>query len=599
MSAEEVDAAVRAASEKTQPSADSAELIKKINVSTPDTLKGELENYREKEYPYTDESINGARYLSAKADIGDIGLARIYFDASELSGKQLQYLALYDNIIGLLDTESLSQQELSALLERYLAGSSKLLPTEDGLYYTLYFNPLNADIENTYSVIYKLLFGTKFDDTERIHQYVKAMISSVENNMTASAMDVIKQRMQAHGNTKAAFYDYTQNLPYVDFLKEVDKQLAENPSAVTAELENIQNTLKNRYNSAFVFAGNDEGMSLNRQYAEEFINRLEYREHGSAERGIELPSGNEAVIIPSEVNYNVLYAPLDEIGAEKNGALYVTEMLVDNKLLVPQLRHNGGAYGTQWIVNEYGMLVGSYRDPNLKESYDCFDSIASWLEETELTQEELNGYIVSAFAQNSAQRGLLNDTYHMLTTKVYTSEKNKYDYLKEMLETTPEQVKGYAKVYRALAEKGEKGTIGNQSKINADKEMFDVIINLFGSDEIKILLNGKEIISDTAPVIRNDRTLVPLRAVLEAMGAEVEWNESEQEITVLINGRTMKLGIGKPEMLVDSEAITIDAPPEIINDRTMVPIRAIAEAGGCEVDWNGDNREVIILSEVR
>lgn len=601
MSDDEINAIVKATNEKPQSTVDSAALLKQINVSTPANLKKELENYRDKEYPYTDENINGARYLSAKADIGDIGLARIYFDASELSGKQLQYLALYDMLIGTLDTDNMSQQELSSLLERYFSGGSKLLPTDDEtLYYTLNFNVLNDDIEPAYSVIYDLLFGTRFDNTEMIRHYVQQALSTAESNTTASAMNVITQRMQAHGNIKAAFYDYTQSLPFIDFLREVDRQLGENPDEVKAEFENIQNTLRNRYNSSFIFAGNDEGMRRNKEMVKQFTERLEYREHGGSGFGIELPTGNEAVIIPSDVNYNVLYAPLDEIGAEQNGALYVTEMLVNNKFLIPQLRHSSGAYGTQWNVNEYGMMVGSYRDPNVGKTHEYFDKIAELLEGTELTQQELDGYIVSSFANNSAKRGLLNDTYHMLTTKVYTSEKNKYEFMSEILNTTPEQVKAYASVYRALSGKGEKGTIGGKAAIQADKELFDTITDPFGAgsadavDEIKLMLNGKEIKSDTAPVIKNDRTLVPLRAVLEAMGAEVSWNESEHRITVLLNGRSMELQIGATEMLADNERVTLDTAPEIINDRTMVPIRAIAEAGGCKVSWDGENREVIM-----
>ncbi|MDO5398915.1 MAG: stalk domain-containing protein [bacterium] len=598
MSNEEINAAVKATNDKPQTTVDAAELMKRINVSAPDNLKNELENYRDKEYPYTDETINGARYLSANADIGNICLARIYFDASELSGKQLQYLALYDMLIGSLDTDTLSQQELSALLERYFSGDSKLLPTDDGtLYYTLKFNALNDDIEHVYSAIYEALFGTSFDDTERIHYYVKQALASAESNVTASAMNVIMQRMQAHGSIKAAVYDYTQNLPFINFLKEIDKLLDETPETVKAELENIQNTLRNRYNSSFIFAGNNEGLRINKEMVVRFTEQLEYREHGKSDWGIELPSGNEAVIIPSDVNYNVLYAPLGEVGAERNGSLYVTEMLVNDKLLVPQLRHSNGAYGTEWVVNEYGMLVGSYRDPNVVKTYEYFDKIADLLEETELTQQELDGYIASSFAKNSQQRGLLNDTYHMLTTKVYTSEKNKYDYMSEILNTTPEQVKSYAAVYRALSEKGEKGTIGNETAVTENKSLFDTITNPFENDEIKILLNGSQIKTDTEPVIENDRVLVPLRVLLEAMGAEVSWNESEQRVTIVFNGRSMELHIGAQEMVVDNETILLDAAPEIINDRTMVPIRAIAEACGCKVDWDSDSREVMVVNE--
>ncbi len=81
------------------------------------------------------------------------------------------------------------------------------------------------------------------------------------------------------------------------------------------------------------------------------------------------------------------------------------------------------------------------------------------------------------------------------------------------------------------------------------------------------------------------------------MGAEVSWNEIEQDITVLLNGRRIELHIGVNEMLADNETIMLDTAPEIINNRTMVPIRAIAEASGYEINWDGENLEVIIVNE--
>lgn len=96
------------------------------------------------------------------------------------------------------------------------------------------------------------------------------------------------------------------------------------------------------------------------------------------------------------------------------------------------------------------------------------------------------------------------------------------------------------------------------------------------------------------PVIVNDRTMVPLRAIFETMGAEVEWDDATKTVTATRDDVTISLAIGSDQLYVNGEAKTIDTPAMIINDRTMVPVRAIAESFGCEVNWNETARRVYI-----
>ncbi len=116
-------------------------------------------------------------------------------------------------------------------------------------------------------------------------------------------------------------------------------------------------------------------------------------------------------------------------------------------------------------------------------------------------------------------------------------------------------------------------------------------------DKITVTLNGDEIAFDQPPVIVNDRTLVPLRAIFEALGAEVDWDGDTRTVTATKADTQIKMTISKSEMLKNSESITLDVPPQIVNDRTLVPVRAIAESFDCDVDWNGDTRTVIIKTE--
>jgi len=103
---------------------------------------------------------------------------------------------------------------------------------------------------------------------------------------------------------------------------------------------------------------------------------------------------------------------------------------------------------------------------------------------------------------------------------------------------------------------------------------------------------------DVAPIIYEERTLLPIRYVAEALGAEVSWNESEQKVTITFKDIVIELWISKNNAKVNGVYKFIDpenpkvTPIIIPPGRTMLPIRFIAENMGCKVDWDANLREV-------
>ena len=99
----------------------------------------------------------------------------------------------------------------------------------------------------------------------------------------------------------------------------------------------------------------------------------------------------------------------------------------------------------------------------------------------------------------------------------------------------------------------------------------------------------------TVPLISNSRTLLPIRAVVEAMGGTVGWDAATRMITLNANGHTVTMWLDKLNLIVDGKNLTMDVAPVSINDRTMVPIRFAAENLGCEVEWKDATKEVTVL----
>lgn len=119
--------------------------------------------------------------------------------------------------------------------------------------------------------------------------------------------------------------------------------------------------------------------------------------------------------------------------------------------------------------------------------------------------------------------------------------------------------------------------------------------------EISVVVDGKKLSFDQPPIARNGRTLVPLRAIFEALGADVEWVQESQSI-VAQRGSTiivMRLGLNQFVKGTDGDdgvICQLDVAPEALNGRTLVPLRAISEALDCQVEWDGATQTATIAS---
>lgn len=115
------------------------------------------------------------------------------------------------------------------------------------------------------------------------------------------------------------------------------------------------------------------------------------------------------------------------------------------------------------------------------------------------------------------------------------------------------------------------------------------------TDKITVKINGVIQTYDQPPVIMNGRTLVPLRGIFEALGANVSWDGQTQTVTATKGGITIQLKIGSTIAHKNGTVIHLDQSSVLINDRTMVPVRFVSEALGAEVDWDDVIRTVIIV----
>ena len=114
---------------------------------------------------------------------------------------------------------------------------------------------------------------------------------------------------------------------------------------------------------------------------------------------------------------------------------------------------------------------------------------------------------------------------------------------------------------------------------------------------ISVTLDGSAIdFADVPPQMINDRTMVPLRAIFDALGAEIDWDGYTQTVTATRYDVVVVMQIGNPVITVAGSDVELDVPPMLIDYRTMVPARAVAQSFGVNVDWDGYTQTVVLTT---
>jgi len=116
------------------------------------------------------------------------------------------------------------------------------------------------------------------------------------------------------------------------------------------------------------------------------------------------------------------------------------------------------------------------------------------------------------------------------------------------------------------------------------------------TNELKIILNGKQLTFDVPPESRNGRTLVPVRALFEALGATVGWNAETQTATATRGSTVVELQINNSVAKRNGEVVTLDQPPVLVGGRTLMPLRFVSESLGAQVGWDEATRTITITT---
>ena len=484
MTPEEITALEEKTAAFGQDADDASALVKQLQAVDVSSLPVEARIYE-----VTDETgEDQVRRMNATAEVSGVGQVLLLLDAGALPQEDIHWFKLFTSLLGEVDTQKRDNAALSAMMTRYLYDAQmrisvytgetgkECLPT-----LRVSFKALDEDLAPAYDLVYEILFESKLDDAKRVADVVSQAKTSLKQTITNNAFNTLVYRAFSKTNPGFAYFNYANFLDFYTFLEQAETLLAEQPEVALAKLAEVQAFLKNRVGATSGFVGSVDSQAVNREAADAFLARLDAEPREKVAYQLPEIAQTEALVVDSAVQYNLIYAPYEDLGLTAfSGAMEALTGFVSDAFLLPQLRDQYGAYGVQHGATEDGMFILSFRDPNVAKTFEVYGQLPQWMAEAAITQEELEGYILSAYSGYALPGGeLAGGLSALIDTIDGQPQERVLTWMEELKGVTVETVMGYAKLYQELFDKGLRSTAGSASKIEENKALYQTVLNPF------------------------------------------------------------------------------------------------------------------------
>ncbi|WP_352400724.1 insulinase family protein [Anaerotignum sp.] len=436
---------------------------------------------------YTRSRVEKGTQLFVPLQSNGIIYVKLHFDIDCLDQNLLPYAGLLTDLLGKLDTDKYSYQELPLITNRIFGGLSfhndvySKNTQEYHAFLTLKSKFLKEDLESAGQFINEILQNTNYDSIENIKKIIKAAKIKGENYLlNYSHLEGIYYsvgRLSRGGRIN----EITSGIEYFHFLCKIDQQLSEEPENVVAKLKEVAKILFTQLNFNFSFGCEESDYEKVISFRDSIFKSLPIGSSAS-KKPFEFDFVDESVgfTVNSAVQYNIFAADYKKHGFDYHGSMQVLKTILNLEYLWNEVRVQGGAYGSGCNFQQNGVCYFySYRDPNLQETYKIYDNLWKKIETFDTSDRDMTKYIlgtINRLDQPKTNVDRLNDAIN----KEYRELDEDFEIVErqQILGTTKIDIAKFHEILQRITKTKNYCTIGNEGKINGNKNFFHSIQKL-------------------------------------------------------------------------------------------------------------------------
>lgn len=438
----------------------------------------------------TETTVNGVNLMHANADVETVSAISMDFDLSHLTPEELLYLQFYGEMLeNEMATDNRTENQIinEKLYKTYNISTHLGVrdDNKDGTSAHPIFNVnyygFQDEFNQSLELVSDILLNSKVSEISTYSGRTIANIKSRYQTSFAEPIHLAFYRSKAYSSPYYKYVDYLRGLNYYNFVMNLEKQLKTNPAEVTNKIEAVRTKALNKNNLTVMLAGNSTAKNNFVESMETLTHKLPSVSYPKAVYALPTPAKREAYTSDLAVQYLAVNAPLLENDVPISGKNGVFANILDNLMLIPEVRLKGGAYGVGASFEENTYSVYTYRDNTFASSLNTIGNTHEFLENlsSNITQDVLESYKLAAYSNATQSTGELTSALNALSYHSigYTNQ-DKINFLNEIKETSLEDIGIYAHYFEKLNSDMNYVVFASPSDIEANKDLFDTIIAL-------------------------------------------------------------------------------------------------------------------------
>ena len=430
-----------------------------------------------------DISTNGISYISLK------------FDIKNLKEEYWQYASLLAKVLGMASTEKYSYLELANEININTGGIGFYLDTfsvlenidEYKAYMVVDTKILTDKTEKALELISEIITSTRLDDKKRLKEIVGEVMSHKQMGLIGSGHNTALLRAQSYFSPVAYFKQKINGIDFYEFLKDIYRNFDEKADEIVEKLNVISKCVLTPENMLVSITSREEGVKEFENCLGKFTGEIGGRcdcdgcvmSDGRAE--FVKDAKNEAYKISGQIQYAATAGNYKKAGFDYTGAMAVMKTILAYDYLWMNVRVKGGAYGCFYSYETISGNCGivSYRDPNLKATYEVYKNAAEYVRNLELDRENIDKYIIGTLSRTDAPKTPKNlgsfsfSCYDSGITQEYLQKERD-----EILGADLESIRQAADILDCAVNQGYICTVGSAAKCTEDAELFKEVKEL-------------------------------------------------------------------------------------------------------------------------
>ncbi|KAF3435385.1 hypothetical protein FNV43_RR22474 [Rhamnella rubrinervis] len=422
--------------------------------------------------------INGVKVLKHDLFTNDVLYTEVVFNMSSLKQELLPLVPLFCQSLLEMGTKDLTFVQLNQLIGRKTGGisvypfTSSARGKEDPCSHIIVRGKAMAGhAEDLFNLVNCVLQEVQFTDQQRFKQFVSQSKARMENRLRGSGHGIAASRMDAKLNVAGWISEQMGGVSYLEFLKELEEKVDQDWDGVSSSLEEIRKCLLSRNSCLVNMTADGKNLADSEKFVNKFLDLLPSNSPFKASTwNARLSSANEAIVIPTQVNYVGKAANIYDTGYQLKGSAYVISKYISNTWLWDRVRVSGGAYGGFCDFDTHSGVFSflSYRDPNLLKTLNVYDGSGEFLRQLEMDDDTLTKAIIGTIGDV--------DSYQLPDAKGYSSllrhllgvtDEERQKRREEILSTSLKDFKEFADAIDAVKDKGVVVAVASLDDVDA------------------------------------------------------------------------------------------------------------------------------------